>query len=161
EAQDLRISSDDGKESEVDLSKSLSSAELPPVIKVVNLIIQDGIIQRSTDIHVEPTLNDLQVRVRVDGVLRPLMQLPKWLTHPICSRLKILSHLDIAERRLPQDGRLKVQLQGHSYDLRVSTLPTLFGEKVVMRILSTETSLPTIDSLHFDDADRRILLGAL
>jgi type IV pilus assembly protein PilB len=160
-AMDLKITPVDSTEAEVNISRSMSAAELPPVVKVVNLIIQDAITQRGTDIHVEPTLNDVQVRVRVDGVLRPLMQLPKWLTNPVSSRLKVLSRLDIAERRVPQDGRLKVNMHGQSYDFRVSTLPTLFGEKVVMRILSSDTQLPTLEKLDLDDHDRRILLGSL
>ena len=160
-AMDLTITSGDTREVDMDISRSLTSAEMPPVVKVVNLMIQDGIKQRGTDIHVEPTLNDLQIRIRVDGVLRPLMQLPKWLANPVCSRLKVLSRLDIAERRVPQDGRLKVISEGQSYDFRVSTLPTLFGEKVVMRILSSATALPTLEKLDLDEYDRGILLGAL
>ena len=97
------------KEADVDLNQSRSQAELAPVVKVVNLIIQDAIAARATDIHVEPTLNDVQVRIRVDGVLRQMMQLPKWLANPVSSRVKILARLDIAERRVPQDGRIKVQ----------------------------------------------------
>jgi len=160
EAKDISITAGE-KEADVDLSRSLTSAELPPVIKVVNLIIQDGITQRATDIHIEPTLNDLQVRIRVDGVLRPLMQLPKWLTNPICSRLKVLSRLDIAERRLPQDGRLKVHMAGQAFDFRMSTLPTLFGEKIVMRILASASQLPTLEKLALNEEDRRTLLAAL
>ncbi len=161
DAKDLTITSFESTDAEVDVSKSKSASQLAPVVKVVNLIIQDAIKQRATDIHVEPTLNDLQVRIRTDGVLRPLMQLPKWLTTPVCSRLKILSRLDIGQRRIPQDGRLKVSMEDRTFDLRVATLPTLFGEKVVMRILSTEATLPNLDSLALDNHDSRILLGAL
>src|SRR5689334_2555030 len=146
DAKDLMIMVDGGdRVAEIDLNDSRSQAELPPVIKVVNLIIQDAINQRATDIHVEPTLNDVQVRARVDGVLRQMMQLPKWLGSPISSRMKVLAKLDIAERRLPQDGRMKVQRENKSYDLRVSTLPTLFGEKIVLRILSSGNELPTLE----------------
>ena len=120
DAQNFEIIADaDSKAADVNLSTdSVAQAELAPVVKVVNLMIQDAIAQRGTDIHVEPTLNDVQVRIRVDGVLRPMMQLPKWLTNPICSRMKILARLDIAERRVPQDGRIKVQRENKSYDLR-------------------------------------------
>ena len=149
------------KEADVDLSESRSQAEMAPVVKVVNLIIQDAIAQRATDIHVEPTLNDVQVRVRVDGVLRPMMQLPKWLANPVSSRLKILARLDIAERRMPQDGRIKVQRQNKSFDLRVSTLPTLFGEKVVLRILASGTELPTLEQINLESEDLRILMRSL
>ena len=161
DAKDFHIVTGDGKEADVDLSEVRGQAELPPVIKVVNLIIQDAITQRATDIHVEPTLNDVQVRVRVDGVLRPLMQLPKWLANPVSSRLKVLARLDIAERRLPQDGRMKVQRENKSYDLRVSTLPTLFGEKAVLRILSSGTELPTLDQVNLEPQDLKNVLRAL
>jgi type IV pilus assembly protein PilB len=149
------------KEADVDLSETRSQAELPPVIKVVNLIIQDAIAQKATDIHVEPTLNDLQVRTRVDGVLRSLMQLPKWLANPVSTRIKVLARLDIAERRLPQDGRMKVQQDSKTYDLRVSTLPTLFGEKVVLRILSSGLELPTLEQVNLEPSDLRVLMKAL
>jgi type IV pilus assembly protein PilB len=162
DAKDFQIVVGEGKEgADVDLSEMRGQAELPPVIKVVNLIIQDAITQRATDIHVEPTLNDVQVRVRVDGVLRPLMQLPKWLANPVSSRLKVLARLDIAERRLPQDGRMKVQRENKSYDLRVSTLPTLFGEKAVLRILSSGTELPTLDHVNLESQDLKTLMRAL
>ncbi|HWP85114.1 MAG TPA: ATPase, T2SS/T4P/T4SS family, partial [Terriglobia bacterium] len=161
DAKDFQIVAGDGKEADVDLSEVRGQAELPPVIKVVNLMIQDAITQRATDIHVEPTLNDVQVRIRVDGVLRPLMQLPKWLANPISSRLKVLARLDIAERRLPQDGRMKVQRENKTYDLRVSTLPTLFGEKAVLRILSSGTELPSLEQVNLDPADLKVLIRAL
>ncbi|MBI2820437.1 MAG: Flp pilus assembly complex ATPase component TadA [Acidobacteria bacterium] len=161
DARDFQIVVGDGKEADVDLSEVRGQAELPPVIKVVNLIIQDAIQQRATDIHVEPTLNDVQVRIRVDGVLRPLMQLPKWLANPVSSRVKVLARLDIAERRLPQDGRMKVQRESKSYDLRISTLPTLFGEKAVLRILSSGTELPTLEQVNLEPQDLRSLLRAL
>src|SRR3990170_1020640 len=161
DAKDFHIVSGDGKEADVDLSEVRGAAELPPVIKVVNLIIQDAITQRATDIHVEPTLNDVQVRIRVDGVLRPMMQLPKWLSNPVSSRLKILARLDIAERRVPQDGRMKVQQDKQTYDLRVSTLPTLFGEKVVLRILSSGIDLPTLEGINLDPSDKQLLLRSI
>ena len=99
----------------------------------------------ASDVHIEPALHDLQVRMRVDGVLRDYTRVPKWLHGPVVSRLKILAKLDIAERRLPQDGRVNVQYQGRSIDLRVSTLPTHFGEKMVLRVLGGATA-PAIDT---------------
>ncbi|OFV98496.1 MAG: hypothetical protein A3F68_07030 [Acidobacteria bacterium RIFCSPLOWO2_12_FULL_54_10] len=162
DAKDFQIVAGEGKEADIDLSSDgRKQAEMAPVIKVVNLIIQDGIAQRGTDIHVEPTLNDVQVRIRVDGVLRPMMQLPKWLANPVSSRMKILARLDIAERRLPQDGRIKVQRESKSYDLRVSTLPTLFGEKIVLRILSSGTDLPTLENIHLDPENQKLLLRSV
>jgi type IV pilus assembly protein PilB len=162
DAKDLMIMADGSdRVAELDLNDSRSQAELPPVIKVVNLIIQDAINQRATDIHVEPTLNDVQVRARVDGVLRQMMQLPKWLGSPIGSRMKVLAKLDIAERRLPQDGRMKVQRENKTYDLRVSTLPTLFGEKIVLRILSSGNELPTLEQVNLEPEDLKTLMRSL
>jgi type IV pilus assembly protein PilB len=161
DAKDFAIVVGDGKEADVDLSEARGQAELPPVIKVVNLIIQDAIAQRATDIHIEPTLNDVQVRTRVDGVLRNLMQLPKWLANPVSTRVKVLARLDIAERRLPQDGRMKVQRENKTYDLRVSTLPTLFGEKAVLRILSSGLELPTLEQVNLESHDLKNLMRAL
>ena len=100
-----------------------------------NLVIHDAIRSAASDVHIEPALHDMQVRMRVDGVLRDYTRVPKWLHGPLVSRLKILAKLDIAERRLPQDGRVNVQYQGKSIDIRVSTLPTHFGEKIVLRVL--------------------------
>ncbi len=155
------VAEGEGKEADVDLTQSRSQAEMAPVVKVVNLMIQDAIAARATDIHVEPTLNDVQVRVRVDGVLRPMMQLPKWLSNPVSSRVKILARLDIAERRVPQDGRIKVQRESKSYDLRISTLPTLFGEKIVMRILASGSELPTLQQISLEEEDLKVLVRSL
>jgi type II secretory ATPase GspE/PulE/Tfp pilus assembly ATPase PilB-like protein/RNA polymerase subunit RPABC4/transcription elongation factor Spt4 len=111
-------------------------------------------------VHIEPTLHDVQVRMRVDGVLRDYTRAPKWLHGPVVSRLKILAKLDIAERRMPQDGRVNVRLQGRSIDLRVSTLPTHFGEKMVLRVLGSG-SAPRIDGLGLSPDQQRILEAAL
>ena len=97
----------------------------------------------------------------MDGVLRPMMQLPKWLANPVSSRLKILARLDIAERRMPQDGRMKVQREKKTYDLRVSTLPTLFGEKVVLRVLSSGVDMPTLQLLNLEPHDSQLLLRSI
>ncbi|MGH9816179.1 MAG: ATPase, T2SS/T4P/T4SS family [Candidatus Acidiferrales bacterium] len=142
EAGDFRIMAAEQEEVDLDRMDSRSAAELPPVVKMVNLVIHDAIRTQASDIHIEPGLNAVQVRLRVDGVLRDYMQVPKWLHNAVVSRLKILAKLDIAERRLPQDGRIKVQYQTKPLDIRVSTLPTHFGEKVVMRILGS-ASIPT------------------
>jgi type IV pilus assembly protein PilB len=151
-----------GEKEEVDLDtmESRSAAELPPVVKMCNLVIQDAIKTSASDIHIEPALNAVQVRLRVDGVLRDYMQVPKWLHNAVVSRLKILAKLDIAERRLPQDGRIKVQLQGRPVDIRVSTLPTHFGEKVVMRILGS-SEIPGFKVMGFAPAQVQTLENAL
>ena len=141
-----------------DLKDSLSGAELPPVVKMVNLVVCDAIRNRGSDIHLEPTVNDLQVRVRIDGVMREFMQLPKWVCQPVVSRIKVLSKMDIAERRLPQDGRLRVSIEGQTVDMRVSTLPTHLGEKVVMRILGSGQA-PGIRELGFEPEDLEVILS--
>ncbi len=150
---------EESKAEEVDLKDSLGGAELPPVVKMVNLVVYDAIRNRGSDIHLEPTVNDLKVRVRIDGVMREFMQLPKWVCQPVVSRIKILAKLDIAERRVPQDGRLKVAIEGRNVDMRVSTLPTHLGEKVVMRILGSG-QVPKMTELGFESEDLEAILGA-
>ena len=115
-----------------DLGKA---AEDAPVVKLVNLILTDAIKKGASDIHIEPYEKTFRVRYRIDGVLYDVMQPPTRLKAAITSRIKIMSQLDIAERRLPQDGRIKIKMSGREMDYRVSTLPTLFGEKVVLRLL--------------------------
>ena len=145
---------------DLDAMDAREAAQLAPVVRMVNLLIQDAIKSGASDVHVEPGLNNLQVRLRVDGVLRDYMQVPKWLHAAVTSRLKILADLDIAERRLPQDGRIKAQFQGKSLDIRVSTLPTHFGEKVVMRVLGTN-QIPTFRAMGLTDEQCSILEGCL
>ena len=115
----------------------LGATEVAPVVKLCNLMIYDAIKADASDIHIEPGLNDIQVRMRIDGVLRSYTSFPKWLHDPVVSRLKILARMDIAERRVPQDGKIKVEFRQKPLDVRVSTLPTHFGEKVVMRVLGS------------------------
>ena len=111
------------------------AAEDAPVVKLVNLILTDAIKKSASDIHIEPYEKSFRVRYRIDGVLYDVMQPPLRLKAAITSRIKIMAQLDIAERRLPQDGRIKIKMAGKEMDYRVSTLPTLFGEKVVLRLL--------------------------
>jgi type IV pilus assembly protein PilB len=111
------------------------AAEDAPVVKLVNLILTDAIKKGASDIHIEPYEKSFRVRYRIDGVLYEVMQPPTRLKAAITSRVKIMAQLDIAERRLPQDGRIKIKMSGREMDFRVSTLPTLFGEKVVLRLL--------------------------
>jgi len=111
------------------------AAEDAPVVKLVNLILTDAIKKGASDIHIEPYEKSFRVRYRVDGMLYDVMQPPLRLKAAITSRIKIMAQLDIAERRLPQDGRIKIKMASKEMDYRVSTLPTLFGEKVVMRLL--------------------------
>ena len=106
-----------------------------PVIRLVNQIIASAVEARASDIHIEPNVDQVLVRYRIDGLLRTAQVLAPALRAAITSRLKIMSKLDIAERRMPQDGRIKVAVRGVDIDFRVSTIPTVFGESVVMRIL--------------------------
>ena len=125
-----------GDEEEVDVSSLERATEDAPVVKLVNMILTDAIKKKASDIHVEPYERTFRVRYRIDGVLYEVMKPPLKLKNAITSRIKIMAELDIAERRLPQDGRIKIKLGGgKDMDYRVSVLPTLFGEKIVMRLL--------------------------
>jgi general secretion pathway protein E len=118
-----------------DIEQLKDLASEAPVIRLVNLLISKAIESRASDIHIEPFEKDLKIRYRIDGILHDVESPPKKLKAALISRIKIMSKLNIAERRLPQDGRIKLKVLGKDIDLRVSTLPTLYGESVVMRIL--------------------------
>lgn len=137
---------------ELDLSSDRSLEDMAneaPVIKMVNLILMRGISEGASDIHVEPYKNEAIVRYRVDGVLRESARHPKNLYPAIISRLKIMANLNIAERRVPQDGRISLKLMDKTYDLRVATIPVLYGEGVVMRILDKESALINLNDMGF------------
>ncbi|AHY46148.1 Type II secretory pathway ATPase PulE/Tfp pilus assembly pathway [Rubrobacter radiotolerans] len=120
-----------------------------PVIRLVSSILQQAISDGTSDIHVEPRQNQLAIRFRVDGILREVMSIPQKLQSGVTARFKILANLDIAEKRLPQDGRFSVKVGGKKVDLRVSTLPTVFGEKVVLRLLEASNVLMKLPDLGF------------
>ena len=124
-----------------------------PVIRFVNLILADAIRKRASDIHLEPYEKIFRVRYRIDGVLHDVMAPPKQMEAAILSRVKIMSNMDIAERRLPQDGRISVKFSSKEVDLRVSSLPTIFGEKIVMRILDKSGVVLDLKKLGFEDDD--------
>jgi general secretion pathway protein E len=126
-----------------------------PVIRLVNLILQRAVEARASDIHIEPFENRLKVRYRIDGVLQEVEAPPASSTAAVISRVKIMARLNIAERRLPQDGRIMHRVQGKELDLRVSTIPTSHGESVVMRILDRESIVLDFDSLGFDEELRK------
>jgi general secretion pathway protein E len=139
-----------------DIEQLKDLASEAPVIRLVNLLISKAIENRASDIHIEPFEKDLKVRYRIDGILHDVESPPKKLKAALISRVKIMSKLNIAERRLPQDGRIKLKVLGKDIDLRVSTLPTLYGESVVMRILDkSNTNLYDIRRLGFPDDSRR------
>jgi len=137
--------------SKVDIFELKDASEEAPVVKLVNLILTDAIRRGASDIHLEPYEKVFRVRYRIDGVLQEMMAPPKRLEAALLSRVKIMSNLDIAERRLPQDGRIKIRYSSREIDLRVSTLPTIFGEKIVMRILDKEALTLDLAKLGFDD----------
>jgi type IV pilus assembly protein PilB len=132
-----------------DLAALEAVADEAPVVKLVNMLITRASADRASDIHIEPTERDLRVRFRIDGVLHEIMRTPRSITNAVVSRLKIMADIDIAERRRPQDGRINLRVGGRQLDLRVSTLPTIYGEKVVMRLLDTSTALLELEDLGF------------
>ncbi len=145
---DLTAGSDE--DGEVDLAQLRQQVEDAPVVRLVNLMIAEAIDQRASDIHVEPSRERITVRFRIDGVLHEVMKPPKHLQMAIVSRIKVLSDLDIAIRLLPQDGRLTVHLPDREVDLRVSTLPTSHGEKVVMRLFDKSAFSRRVANLGLD-----------
>jgi type IV pilus assembly protein PilB len=120
-----------------------------PIVKFVNLLITQAVADRASDIHVEPTERELRIRFRIDGVLHEVMQSPKSIQNGVISRLKVMSEINIAERRIPQDGRMSLTVSGKPIDLRIATLPTVNGEKVVMRILDKGRAMLSLDDLGF------------
>ena len=143
------LSDESGDEDDVDHLRDLASEA--PVIRLVNIIMQRAVEARASDIHVEPFENRLKVRYRIDGVLQEVESPPARSTAAVISRIKIMAKLNIAERRLPQDGRIMLRVQGKELDLRVSTVPTSYGESVVMRILDRESIVFDFYQLGFTD----------
>lgn len=133
-----------------DLGAVEAAADEAPVVKLVNMLITRAAADRASDIHIEPTERDLRVRFRIDGVLHEIMRTPRSISNAVVSRLKIMADIDIAERRRPQDGRINLKVGGKQLDLRVSSLPTIYGEKVVMRLLDTSTALLELEDLGFE-----------
>ena len=130
--------------------EDIQKGEDSPVIKLTNLIIYQGIKDRASDIHIEPFEKDIRVRYRLDGVMREVMNPPKKMQSALVSRIKIMSGLDIAERRVPQDGKFQLRVEGRQIDFRVSVLPCVHGEKVVLRILDSSNLSLSLDSLGFE-----------
>ena len=139
---------------EIDLSTLVGASEAAPVVRLVNVLMVDSLRRGASDIHVEPYERDFRIRFRIDGVLYDVMHPPMKLRDPLISRLKIMSKLDISEKRLPQDGRIKIKVKvdnrSRELDFRVSTLPTLFGEKVVLRLLDKDKLMLDMTKLGFE-----------
>ena len=139
------------KREDIDLDKLAVESEDAPVVKIVNLILVQALKEKASDIHIEPFEKVLKLRYRVDGNLIEAGSPPKALQLPIASRIKILAGLDIAERRLPQDGRFRIRVSGKEVDLRISLLPTVYGEKIVIRILDKGALSGSVDTLGMDE----------
>ncbi|HEY6784118.1 MAG TPA: ATPase, T2SS/T4P/T4SS family [Gemmatimonadales bacterium] len=136
-----------------ELNVSEEEAKSRPVVKLVDLILHEGILARASDIHIEPEEGGVAVRYRIDGVLRQQMKIPRTAGLPLISRIKIMSSLDIADRLRPQDGRARVAVNGQPIDLRVSTLPAALGEKVVVRILDSRATVKSLDMLGLNPGE--------
>ncbi len=135
-----------GADDDKDVEKMTEDA---PIVRLANTILQQAIKEKASDIHLEPDRRGIRVRYRIDGVLHEIMQMPNYIKMPLVARYKILSEMNIAERRVPQDGRIATKFQGKEYDLRVSCLPSLHGEKIVMRILDKGSVMIGLNKLGF------------
>jgi len=143
-----------------DVAASAEEASTAPIVRLVDMMLADGISSRASDVHVEPVEGGVVVRYRIDGVLRQVMKIPRSAGVPLISRIKIMSGLDIADRRRPQDGRARVSVNGSPVDLRISTLPATHGEKVVIRVLNAKATVLSLDSLGMSE-DEREQIGKL
>ena len=143
-----------------DVAASAEEASTAPIVRLVDMMLADGISSRASDVHVEPVEGGVVVRYRIDGVLRQVMKIPRSAGVPLISRIKIMSGLDIADRRRPQDGRARVSVNGSPVDLRISTLPATHGEKVVIRVLNARATVLSLDSLGMSE-DEREQIGKL
>jgi type IV pilus assembly protein PilB len=140
---------------DLDLTDLKAVTEDAPIVKFVNLLIAQAVADGASDIHIEPGERDLRVRYRIDGVLHEVMRSPRSIQAGVISRLKIMADVDIAERRIPQDGRISITTNNRAIDLRFSTLPTVYGEKVVMRILDKTSVMLKLEDLGFLDHNQR------
>lgn len=138
------------------LKKIKESAEQAPIIKLVDAIINDSVRNRASDIHIEPTQKDCRVRFRIDGILHVVTTISKQLYPPVISRIKIMANMDIAERRLPQDGSFRFEFDNQQVDVRVSSYPTKYGEKIVMRLLVRQNYLVPLERLGFEPDDLKV-----
>ncbi len=132
-----------------------------PVIKAVNLILQEAVKQRASDIHLEPRANCVEIRYRIDGALQHIRNLPKQIQAAITSRIKIMAEMDIAEKRKPQDGRIKMRISNRNIDLRISTLPIQYGERVVIRVLDKSAQQFSLDRIGFNEEQFKIFEGLI
>jgi len=154
--QDENLSRFEGRGESIDLEELKQMAESKPVTKLLNLVLLQAIRDKASDIHFEPFEDEFKMRYRIDGVLYEIVPPPKHIAMAIASRIKVMSNLDIAERRLPQDGRIELQVAGNPVDLRVSVLPTMFGESVVMRVLDRGNVQLDLNRIGLRDDDLQV-----
>lgn len=128
-------------------------AQEAPIIRLVDTILREAIRNEATDIHIEPLQNGVRIRYRIDGILHEVLRLPKWLAAPLVARIKILGDMDVAEKRVPQDGRMRIEMQKKRYDVRISTIPTVNGEKAVLRLLDQTSPLMGLEKLGLWEDD--------
>lgn len=147
---DFIVAGEGGELDDIDINDLQKELDQAPIVKLVNLIISEAIKNRATDIHIEPLFDSLLIRFRIDGALQEIMTAPKKSANGVISRLKIMASLNIAERRLPQDGRISIVMPEKEVDIRVSVLPTVRGEKVVLRLLDKKGFAFTLPSLGFE-----------
>ena len=162
EASSIKHIESDGEKGAEETEKDLKRlAEDLPIVRIVDTLLSHAIIQDASDIHIEPEEGQVLVRYRIDGILRDAMVLPKEAAPGIIARIKVLSNLKLDEKRLPQDGRFKIERDGEKVSFRVSTLPTYYGEKTVMRLLRESVSGFTLESLGFHGDDLEKIHGRL
>jgi type IV pilus assembly protein PilB len=157
--EDLAVVEEDDGSAEAD--QGLAGMDEAPIVKLVNSLIADAVRKGASDIHIEPYERSMRVRFRIDGVLQEMMAPPFKFKPAILSRLKIMAELDIAERRVPQDGRIKIKVLNRTIDLRVSSLPTIFGEKIVMRILDKTNLNIDLEKLGFEPQSMKDFVSAI
>ncbi|MFA0736071.1 MAG: hypothetical protein LASZOEIN_001055 [Candidatus Fervidibacter sp.] len=131
----------------------VEAAQEAPIIRLVDTILREAIRNEATDIHVEPMQNGVRIRYRIDGILHEVLRLPKWLSAPLIARIKILGDMDVAEKRVPQDGRMRIEMQKKRFDVRISTIPTVNGEKAVLRLLDQTSPLMGLEKLGLWEDD--------
>jgi len=154
---DKMLAEYEGRDQSIDLDELKELSESNPVKKLLNLVLLQAIRDKASDIHFEPFENEYKMRYRIDGVLYEMIPPPKHIAAALSSRIKVMANLDIAERRLPQDGRISLTVQGNPVDLRVSVLPTMFGESVVLRVLDRSQISLDLDKLGFRPDDLELV----
>jgi len=149
------------KPDEIDLTSAVQESEKPPIVKLVDLMLTQALSKRASDIHIEPEEDCLRIRYRIDGSLHDIFKIPKVNQNAILARMKIISNLDITESRVPQDGRFKVRFEGKEIDFRVSSLPTTFGQKFVLRLLDKSNLSIGLDKLGFAEQPLAVFKEAI